>query len=1012
VKLVRRTGKSRLKRMPKKATAGKRIRKPERASASRSALPVASRPRKRPPSKPASSKRFPVVGIGASAGGLEPLIELLNGLKTDTGMAFVVVQHLDPHTKSILPQILAKATPMPVEQIQNRVEIKPDHVYVIPPNTRVSLSGYVLKLEPRLKEGGMHRCIDYFFLSLARERGPLSAGVVLSGSAFDGTEGSEGIKSAGGVTFAQDEKSAKFDSMPRSAVMAGCIDRVLPPAKIAEELNRLAPSFSAAAAEPDGKDAAEQEQGLRKILQMLRTSSGVDFTLYKPNTIERRIKRRMMLQRFERLSPYINYLQSHPQELEALYLDLLINVTTFFRDPETFEFLKQKIFPQIARNAQPDMPVRIWVMGCSTGQEAYSLAMAFLEFSSRSGKPIPLQIFATDLNETLLERARLGLFTKGQVQAVSPERLRRFFVEEEGGYRISKPIREMCVFARHDITGDPPFSRMDLVSCRNLLIYLESALQKKLIPLFHYALKPSGFLLLGQSETVGGYNNLFTIADKAHKLYVRSHLASLPLAPVLTKSSKPDPVGTKELRPPPVISPEVQIQRETDRIILARYAPAGVVVNDDCEILHFRGRTSPYLEPAQGKASYSLLKMVREGLMLPLRAAINKARKENTSVRKEDLPLRSGRSGRRVSIEVIPLRNIKSRCFLIIFAPAEAVPHAATAALAQGQAEEMLKSSDGQPEVEHLRSELAATQEYLQGMVEQYEGVNEELQAANEEGQSANEELQSINEELETTKEELESTNEELTTVNEEMGSRNQELHRINSDLSNVLKGVQMCIVVLGGDLCIRRFTPLAERVLNLVPTDVGRPITNIRPNIDFPELENFIVSAIDGVQSKEAEVRDREGRWYSLRVLPYKTLENKIDGAVLVLVDVDVIKKSEQQIKGALDYAEDILATVREPLVILDSDLKVESANRSFYHTFRASPDETLHHSIYQISGGQWNLPELRKLLQEVLAENSAFDDLEIESDFERIGRRTMLLNARQIAGAGAGPQRILLAI
>jgi two-component system CheB/CheR fusion protein len=963
------------------------------------------------------------VGIGASAGGLEAFTELLSNLPEDSGAAFVLVQHLDPTHESILPELLARRTRMEVHQVENNTRVRPNQVYVIPPNAKMTISKGILKLLPRHEERGPRHCIDTFLHSLAEDQTERAIGVILSGSAFDGSSGLEAIKNEGGITFAQDA-SAKYDSMPRSAIATGCVDFVLPPAKIAEEISRIARHVPPAGlAAPEAEHTIQADPSYKKVLQALRARMGVDFSLYRPNTIKRRIARRMALHKLSDLARYATYLRNHGDEITALYQDVLISVTSFFRNPDAFETLKRKVFPRLIKNRTPDDPLRAWVLGCSTGQEAYSVAMAYLEFASRASTQVPLQIFATDLNERLLEKGRAGLYSKNQVEEVSPERLHRFFIEEDGGFRICKPIREMVVFAKHDVLSDPPFSRMDLLSCRNLLIYLEPPLQKRLLPTFHYALKPAGVLFLGSSETVGDAINLFAVEDKTHKIYSKK---AGPSRGLTTPQAKP-PLNDKRrglVTPPPVaaVATELEGAREADRYLLGQYSPAAVLVDDGWRIIHLRGQTSPYLELPPGKVSLNLLKMLREGLLSPVRTSLQKAKKDNQTVTLRQVPLNFGQETRTVDLNVIPLRNVKHRCFLVVFEEAgdgqrgkrttkEESPQSSED---MAEANQRIRRSgfvEGQAsELQRLRAELAATKEYLQALSDQHEAANEELQAANEEGQSANEELQSINEELETTKEELESTNEELTTVNEEMGHRNIELHRINSDLNNVLAGVQMCIVVVGSDLSIKRFTPLAERYLNLVPGDVGRPITNIKPNFEFPALERKIREVTDQVQRTELEVQDKDGRWFSLRIVPYKTLDNRIDGAVLVLVDIDTLKRSEEEITRARDYAEATIRTARDPLVVLREDLHINTANQAFYNTFKLSPTEIEGRSFLELSGGAWNVPSLRQLLEEILPGGRSFDDFEVTSDFERLGRRTMLLNARPLEGSSG--KLILLGI
>ena len=823
-----------------------------------------------------ATKSFPIVGVGASAGGLEAFTQLLQHLPVDTGMAFVLVQHLDPDHESALTEILARATAMPVREVTDKLAVEPNHVYVIPPDKRLSMARGQLRLEPREQTAGAQRSIDSFLESLAQDRQEQAIGVILSGTASDGTLGLEAIKAEGGITFAQDE-SAKYDSMPRSAVAAGCVDFVLSPEGIARELARIArhPHVSGARAhrgrkprgDGESSEAAPAKGGrtveldgglrmhaLRKILLLLRNHCGVDFSLYKPSTIQRRITRRMVLNKCETLEAYAGFLRGNEKELDALYSDLLINVTSFFRNPEAFEALKREVFPKLLQQRRPEEPVRVWVPGCSTGQEAYSLAMAYLEFCENSSRAPKLQIFATDLNEALLEKARHGLYPKSLVQDVSPERLRRFFVEEEGGYRVSKGLRERCVFARQNLLSDPPFSRLDLISCRNLLIYIEAGSQQKILPAFHYALKPDGFLFLGASESIGSSTDLFEPVDKKTKIFRRK--------PGVTPGCRCRFRGV--IRPAQANAPagkalegqagEVNAQREADRVMANRFAPPGVLVDANLQILQSRGATGAYLEPPTGKASFDLLKMAREDLMLPLRAALNKARKQGKVVRTENVSLGHDAEGRRVNLEVMPLKNLKERCYLVCFeeAPRPGASRGRERASAKRQSPapaSRARRSERQRLAE-LERELAETRDYLQSLQEQYEAANEELQASNEEVTSANEELQSINEELETSKEELESTNEELTTVNEEMANRNQELNRLNSDLNNLHVSINTPILLLGRDLSIRRFTPLAEKLFNLLATDVGRPLSSIRHNLDFPGLEEFIAEVIGTISA------------------------------------------------------------------------------------------------------------------------------------------------------------------
>jgi two-component system CheB/CheR fusion protein len=1007
------------------------------------------------------------VGVGASAGGLEAFRKLLQHLPKDTGMGFVLVQHLDPLHESALTQILARDSSLPVHEVTDNLRVRANHVHVIPPNTNLSIARGVLKLHTRKKAKAPQRSIDFFFESLAEDQKEMAIGVILSGTATDGTMGLEAIKAEGGITFAQDD-SARYDSMPHSAIAAGCVDFVLSPEDIANELARIAshpyvlghgaekndgaplPSGRVAVPPPgetrtDEQDARSRgsagETGFKRILLLMRNHSGVDFSLYKPSTIRRRITRRLVLSKKETLDAYAEFLRGNIKELDALYGDSLISVTGFFRNPEAFDVLKHKVFPKLL--SQPgDDPIRVWVLGCSTGQEAYSLAMLFVECAENASRLRKLQVFATDLSDALLEKARHGLYSRSLAQDISPERLRRFFVEEGGGYRIVKPLREMVVFARQNLISDPPFSRMDLISCRNLLIYLEPTLQQKALPTFHYALKPGGFLFFGASESIGAFTDLFEPVDKKQKIYSRKQNSTPVIHLPLKRDRGPQRGDAVEGMPgpqrrmietPDVGQAELSAQREADRVMVNQFAPPGVLINSDLQILQFRGPTSEYLVPPSGKATFDVLKMAREGLMLPLRTLINKARKENTAARKENVHIRQNGSTRAVNVEVIPLKNLREQCFLILFENEKRSARGKSAPPEAGQPRNAQKSA-GVPKNEvrrsaQLESELAETRDYLQSVQEQHEAANEELQAANEEVQSANEELQSINEELETSKEELESANEELTTVNEEMAHRNFELSRLNADLNNLHVSVNMAIMVVTRELTIRQFTPPAERVFNLMAADVGRPLSAVRHglveasrnargtpatsrnSVSFP-LEDFLRETIDTLSVREQEVRDREGRWYALRVRPYMTLDNKVDGAVMVLVDISDLKRSESEVKAARNYAEATIRTAPYPLLVLRTDLTINTANESFYKTFAAEPGQTVGRSVFDLEGGAWNIPKLRMFLEDVLPRNSVFDDFELTHDFPRLGRRTMLLNARRLDLDDGTPRMILLAI
>ena len=851
--------------------------------------------------KPGTSipESFAIVGIGASAGGLDAMTRLLQALPDDTGMAFVIVSHLSATHESLLAEILSRRSAMPVVEVQDTPTVQPNHVYVIPPARTMIINQRRLQLFPRKEPDGLHHPIDVFLQSLASEQGHRSIGVILSGTATDGTLGLEEIKAAGGITFAQDA-SAQHDGMPKSAIATGCVDFVLPPDEIAAELVRIGSHSHFTEAHPPTapSQSAADQQRIERIVQLLEKTVGVDFSGYKQSTLYRRITRRMALQKQAGIAEYLKLLQKDRSELELLYRDILINVTAFFRDPEAFDALKAEVFPRLVADRAVNDPIRVWVVGCSTGEEAYSLAIALTEFLDPPGQKFPVQIFASDVNEAGIERGRAGSYLHGIANNVSPERLRRFFSETGDGYRVNKSLRDLCIFAKHNGLTDPPFSRIDLISCRNMMIYLDAELQQKLIPLLHYALKPNGFLWLGSSETIGRSRDLFDVGNARQRIYLKKPLAAAARPRLSWNTALLKPQGdSKRGRARGRAATPFDVHREAERVLLGRYTPPGVLVNGDHDILQFRGDTSPYLMPTPGKASLNLLKMLRDGLLIPVRAALTRARKQQMPVREEGVTFTSSEGRQAVNIEVTPVRGPgpAEEGFLVVFEPVSAARKSAAPVSSAKRAAGRVETP---AETERLRHELAATKDYLQAVIEQQEASNEELQSANEEVQSSNEELQSVNEELETSKEEIQSSNEELSTVNDELQTRNQELADNHNDMLNLLASAELAIVMLGPDLSIRRFTPAAEHLLNLIAGDVGRPIGNIKLNVDLPDLEAMVKHVIATVTPQMREVQDIHGCWFSVRVQPYRTAENKVAGAVLMLVDVDSLKRAEESVR------------------------------------------------------------------------------------------------------------------
>ena len=860
----------------------------------------ASKKAKAAPENPGQAKNappsiFPVVGVGASAGGLEALSELLKSVTPKVDMAFVLVPHLDPTHESGMTELLSKATKMRVLQVEHGMRVSPNQVYIIPPGREMTIREGVLELATRRQQPAM--VVDTFFRSLAEDQRSNAVGIILSGTGSDGTLGLSAIKGEGGITFAQDSQSAKYDGMPSSAIASGAVDFILQPARMAEELERIRQHPYIARGHDEKVDAlaVEGDYDLGHLFRILKQVSKIDFSDYKPATVRRRILRRMALRKISTLRKYISYVSEHRDEAEALYQDILINVTSFFRNPEAFESLKQHVYPELLKGRIPNDTIRVWVPGCSTGEEAYSHAISLVEYLTDFRVDISIQIFGTDLSDSAVQRARSGIYKESITADVSPARLRRFFNKVESGYQISKSIRDLCVFARQNVFVDPPFSKMDIVSCRNLLIYLGPVLQKRVIPVLHYALRPSGFLMLGNTEgLLGAGAELFNMADKKNKIYSKK-----PVSSPLTFGFAMDRFELGKLEPPAreSIEPDlrkmpIDLQKEADRLLLAKYAPATVVVNDHLEILQTRGHTADYLELSPGKASLNLLRMARPGLLSELQKIIEAARKGSGVVNRDKVQVERNGGLRLVNIEITPFKvgGNSEQNFLIVFSDTgpNSQPAPSRPTVDSPQSEQM---KDRQ--IEQLKQELAGTKEYLQSIIEEREATNEELQSANEEIQSGNEELQSTNEELQTSKEELESANEELNTVNEEMQHRNTQLSQLNNDLTNLLNSVNIPIVMLGPDLSVRRFTVQAEQMLGLSSVDVGRPIGNVRIKVDIDKLEQSVLDVIREVQAKQVEFKDPKGAWYTLRITPYRTSENRIEGAVLALLDATHLKRS-----------------------------------------------------------------------------------------------------------------------
>ena len=849
------------------------------------------------PAQPAYAPgAFPIVGIGASAGGLAAFEAFFSGMPVDTdpGMAFVLVQHLAPDHKSILTDLIRRYTRMQVFEVEDGMEVAPNCAYIIPPNRDMAfLNGTLQLLEPAAPRG-QRLPIDFFFRSLAQDQGERAIGIVLSGTGSDGTQGVRAIKGEGGMVMAQNPESTEVDGMPRSAIATGMVDYQLPPAEMPAQLIAYSTHAFAHPREAGSVSAPRTENALKKIFVLLRAQTGHDFSQYKPSTINRRIERRMSVHQIDAIDSYVKYLQQTPAEVEALFRDLLIGVTNFFRDPEAFKVLEEQAIPMLFDDKPAGAVVRIWSTGCSTGEEAFSIAILLQERMDLLKRNYTVQLFATDIDSRAIVTARAGLYPASIAADLSPERLARFFVAESEGsaYRVHKRIRDMLIFSEQDVLKDPPFSKLDLVSCRNLLIYLGADLQKRLIPLFHYALRPGGMLFLGTSEGVGEFAEKFAVLDRKAKLYRRREVSHGPVQaspaqfrPRIAANATTRPAGAKKM----TFNANLPLRELTEQALLKQLAPNSALVNEHGDILYLHGRTGMYLEPAPGEAGVSnILKMARDGLRRDLTVTLHKAVGTREVARCPGLRVKTNGHFTGVDLTVCPVAAGAAampelQLYLVILedAPAPSPEQAPQAAM----------PADDAPDVESritaLQLELRAKDEYLQSTHEELESSNEELKSSNEEMQSVNEELQSTNEELETSKEELQSVNEELGTVNTELQSKVTDLSRANNDMNNLLAGTGIGTVFVDHQLRIMRFTPAVSAVINLILSDVGRPVSHIVSNlVGYDRLVADVQGVLNTLAPKEVSVKTADGRWYTMRIQPYRTLDNVIEGAVISFVD------------------------------------------------------------------------------------------------------------------------------
>lgn len=890
--------------MKRKKSATPAVRKAKPAKATAASVPAESE----------WHSGFPIVGIGASAGGLEALEEFLTHVPVGSGMAYVVIQHLDPNRKGMLVALLQRATPMPVVQVKDRTPVAPNCVYVIPPNKDMTILHGVLHLMPPSAPRGLRLPIDCFFASLAQDQREASIGVILSGMGSDGTQGLHAIKEKGGGTFVQDPTSAKFDGMPSSATSAGLADVVAPVEELPERILcfRQNPSLQNTADLPlEDKD----QSALEKVFILLRAQTGHDFSLYKKSTLYRRIERRMLSHQIRTIAKYVRYLRENPQEVTLLFSEFLIGVTSFFRDPGAWEQLGAKALPMLFAERPTDGVIRAWITGCSTGEEAYSLAMVFKETVDQLKPPrnLTLQIFATDIDEAAIDKARQGLYPASIIKDVSAPRLRRFFVKEEGGYRVGKEIRDMVIFAPQTVIMDPPFTKLDFLSCRNLLIYLSGDLQKGLIPLFHYSLNPGGILFLGSSETVGAFTNLFAPIDDKARLYrrIESPFARDMLDfPASFLPARAGPLRAAAARERQAHAPIATLQSLADQLVLRQYSPTAVLANDKGSILYISGRSGKYLEAASGAANWNLFAMARDGLRHELDFAFAKALREKQTLVTRGLKVGTNGGTQIIDVTVQPLTEPDALRGLVLVVIADVATPGVTTVVKNrrgGTAE-----SRQVAELEHAlllaREEIGSLREAKQTSQEEYRSANEELQ-------SANEELQSANEEMTTSKEEMQSLNEELHTVNRELQARVHDLDRASSDMSNLLNSTDVATLFLDGALRVRRFTPRAAKIIKLLPGDVGRPFTDLASDLDYPDVVHDAHEVMRTLLPMEKPVAGRNGNWFSVRMMSYRTPDNKIDGLVITFTDVSASKALEATFQSKESQLEQMTACL--PLLL-----------------------------------------------------------------------------------------------
>ena len=848
---------------------------------------------------PIKEERCFVIGIGASAGGLIALEKLFDNTPSNNNLAFIIVQHLDPTHKSLLTQLIANHTPMKVIEITDGLPVKPDSVYVIPPNKNLLIVEGILRLKKQTISRSLRNPIDSFFHSLAIDQKEKAIGIVLSGMGKDGTLGLKEIQTEGGIAIVQDPQTAQFKGMPQNAISAHVADYILAAEKIPAQLIKHTTKINTEIVSETELTVPHENQ-LKKIFLLIRNQTGYDFSNYKVNTIVRRIAKRTSLNQIDAIDDYIAFLQNNPTEIEKLYKDFLIGVTSFFRDQEVFESLQKKVIPHLFKKCIDKHEIRVWVCGCSTGEEAYSLAILFKEAIEKSKQFLKVTIFASDIDLDAIEFARNAIYSESTLINVSKERLSRFFIQKDNGFILKKDIRELVVFAHHNVIKDPPFSKMDMISCRNLLIYMNSELQKRIIPTFHYSLNNDGILLLGTSESIGDYFNSFSVFDQKSKIYKKqSENISRKLNteyefPTIQNSS----IAPKVYPQSTVARKKLIISGFTEKILLENYAPPSVIIDKNNDALYFSGNTGQYLEPSNGEASLNILEMAKRGLRNDLETAIKKARSTKSEVQTKDVEVKVNDHFQAINLIVKPVLNKETDlgAMMIIFETMDKYQKTFSDEIATSS--ELPKSK-----ITELEKELKITRKHLQTVIHELENSNEDLQTTNEEFQSSNEELQSTNEELETSREELQSVNEELITVNTELSSKIEQLSQANDDLKNLLSSIEVATLFLDRDLKIKRFTPSATKIFNLIPSDIDRPVMDLSSKIVYKGLLDDVKDSLRTLAVKHTDVKSIDGMWYHIRILPYRTAENIIEGVLVTFVDITEQKNIEEKLKKSNEH-------------------------------------------------------------------------------------------------------------